>query len=242
MLRRIASGIRRVKVQSNHNRIRAAAIAEAQRFAVERLEQRIFLSVSAQTLAGPVGVAGNAWTYQFSAPSGSGGTKTTSTGTLTSKGTVSHNGQQAIEIDASGTDSSGNTGTEQIFYANLPQGYVLLDSTITASNGASEEDAWTAPYHLIAPPSLDAGIPFTTPTATATQTITTAGKVMTTSTYTKSDVITLTSDTPSVSVTVPAGTYMCYEVDATETTTNPGSIPPSVCNRASCHRPSDWSR
>jgi len=220
MLRRITSAVRRTRFQANQRSIRAAAIREVRRFTAETLEQRVFLSVSAQTLEGPIGVAGNSWTYQYAAPG-----KASSTGTLTSQGTVKYGDQQAIEIESSGTDSSGDTGTEQIFYGNLPQGIVILESAITASSGPSEDTVWSSPYYLIAPTSLDAGVPFTTPTATATQTVTSATGVKTTTTHTKSDVITLATATPSVAIEAAGTTYMCYEVDSTDTNTVPGNPP-----------------
>jgi len=72
---------------------------------------------------------------------------------------------------------------------------------------------------------LDAGKAVTTPTASATETMTTAGGVVTTDTDTKTDVITLTTATPSVPVAAAGTTYMCYEVDSTETDTVSDNAP-----------------
>jgi hypothetical protein len=224
MFHRTSSGFRRARVQADQRRIRAAAIMNSPATPVEALEQRIFLSLSAQALAGPVSVVGNSWTYELDS-----GSTTIGTETLTSKGTVTHNGVSAIEIDVTGTSASGGTapGTAQIFYAFLPQGYVALESITTTSKGAVDDSVWSPPYHLIIPSTLSANVPVTTPTATATDTTTPADKTIapTTGTSTKSDVITLKSETPNVSVKVNAGTYIYYEIDSTETYTAAGSAP-----------------
>jgi hypothetical protein len=200
-------------MQAGSKRTRAAAIRQARRASVETLETRMLLSVSAQILAGPVGVQGNSWTYQLS-------TQNTIVGseTLTAKGATTYNGLPAIEID--GTATHGNTTvTEKNYYAFLPSGYVLYDVQTTSSGGAVDDTSYASPYHLVIPEMLDPGTPVTTPTVTETDTVTPAGGSPSSGTATVSDVITLATATPTVPIAVGGTTLMCYQINTTETNT-----------------------
>ncbi len=184
---------------------------------VESLERRQLLSVSAQTLAGPVTIAGNSWTYEGIIQGSVMGTET-----LTSKGATTFGGQPAIEVDESDTIAATGkvTSTGQNFYGFLPQGYVLLDSKSMSSNAAAgvNDTAYSPPYHLVIPATLTGNVPFTTPAVTETDSTSTAPGD--TSTETISDVITLVSETPSAQISVPAGNFTCYQINSTETDTD----------------------
>jgi hypothetical protein len=218
-MRSLSSGFTGSGVSARGGRNRRLVLSESARrgilASIECLERRQLLSVSAQTLAGPVTIAGNSWTYDGIIQGTVMGTET-----LTSKGATTFGGQPAIEVDESDATKGKVASTGQNFYAFLPQGYVLLDTKTTSSNGAGgiNDSAYSPPYHLLIPETLSGNVPVTTPAVTETDSNSAAPGD--TSTETISDVITLVSETPSAQISVPAGNFMCYQINSTETDTD----------------------
>jgi predicted nucleic acid-binding Zn-ribbon protein len=204
----------RAKKHADRKDTAAAAKARTRRAAVESLETRVLLSgVSDQVLAGPVGVQGNSWTYELSTANGNVGTET-----LTSKGTTTYNGLPAIELDSVDT-AANTTATGKNFYAFLQSGYVAYDAQTTSAGGAVDDTVYSSPYDLVIPATLNPGTAVTTPTVTETDTVTPAGGSPSSGTATSSDVITLATATASVPIVVGGTTYMCYQINSTETYT-----------------------
>jgi hypothetical protein len=174
--------------------------------AIEMLEGRVLMSVTAQQVAGPVEIVGNSWTY--AGPDGS--------ITYTVKGPTTLNGQAVIERDSVSTQSGTTISTGQQFYNLTSGGFVSYQDNSSNVHGQLSSTTYS-PFKTELPASMSGGSQFTIPGWTDTTTFTPAGGTPSTSTSTYTAVATLVSEAPNVPIQAGGTNYMCWELDGQET-------------------------
>ena len=170
------------------------------RFAAEPLESRTLLSISTVPLIEPYFEAGNH--YEYAGVDSSGNTNTLYE---TTAGPDTFNGIACYRIDI------GPSGQSHSYIGDDGNGdYVGYGGTIALPRGTST--SVFSPYELGLPMTMTAGQPYS---ATDTDTTTDSSDGSTT-TATDTYTFTLKSES-TVSVTVPLGTYDCYDITTTDT-------------------------
>jgi hypothetical protein len=186
--------------------------------AVETLEGRQLLSVSARTLAGQAFVAGTVSTYE-----------TLSGNTIILKetrhvlGPATFEGRKVVDTEAIGGTPDGSTTVTTHSFATLDgAGWLVYGTTGTTQTGALQSSDLTtySPPEVVLPATMVVGTPYTERT-TATEQVTTPNA--TTSIVTQSTTV-LTLEAGKHSVKVRAGRYRAYVVDETITTSTSTTI------------------
>ncbi len=177
----------------------------------ELLEQRMLLSVSASTLAGPLFTPGTSWTYQLTTAAGD---KATFTRTVI--GPTTFNGVAVTEVDSTIGKASGKN------YIGYNAAGDLVQYGQDSFSTLGDDHETYSPYTLFLPMSLTAGVAYTS-SSTDTDVYTTPDGTFTDTTVIAVDgSVSLYSETTE-SVMVPLGTYDAYKfhTSETDTTTNP---------------------
>ncbi len=186
--------------------------------AVETLEDRQLLSVSASTLAGPSAAAGSVSTYE---------TLSGNTVILSEiqkvLGPATFDGQRVVDTeDMGGPPGGGTTATTHSFATINRAGWLVYGTTGTTQTGGTQSSDMTtfSPPEVVLPGTMEVGTPYTERT-TGTEQVTTPNEI--TSIVTQSSTV-LTLEAGKHSVKVPAGRYMAYVVDERITTTTSTTI------------------
>jgi hypothetical protein len=212
-------------------RVSEANMRLAARFAIEPMETRVMLSVTAQSLFDNYEHAGVTWVYDVSY-SGEDGTATqtnTVLGPATAPDGVTATEEVQSLLQGSFETSDGEvTGSDESddYYGLGANGLVdyyanHVDTDDTTDKSVTLTDTFS-PYKVDFPASLTAGTAFDT-SDTDTETDSDSQDSDVPSVTDEMHEITLVSETPT-SITVPAGTFSCYEVDYTHTTETSGDI------------------
>jgi Ca2+-binding RTX toxin-like protein len=203
-----------------------AVYARARVPAVERLEQRYMLSVSATSLFGPQTVG-----YETDYESLTNGSETgTDVHRIAAVGTASFNGNNNLtEIDdtISPVPANGITTDVSKEYLTLDSGGLKIYgnvSTEVETGGTLNTTDTFAPAYISFPATLTAGNSYT---ATYTATSVSTGLVNSTTTTVFNYIVELTSDSTQ-SVTVPAGTFNAYVLNVSVQATQNGTTEPAV--------------
>jgi hypothetical protein len=175
--------------------------------AVESIESRKLLSVSTALWTSPYLDPGTSWTIQDTV---SGSTTTfyyKNAGLATAP-----SGQSSFEVDVT---STAGAGLFKGYYGTDSAGdFVNYAGDTTVSTGNSSDDVYN-PYEVNLPGTLTAGQTVTTAAQDVNTSTNSAG--VSTDTSTDNEQFTLASETPS-QITVPKGTFSCYEVTEVDTT------------------------
>jgi hypothetical protein len=193
-----------------------------QKAAVEVLEQRRLLafSISAGALEGPITTAGSTWMYQSGS---SGGDMSVEVITVGSPTTFQGHSVIAATDNTTATTVTPPTTVKvnsTLYGATLATGPVIYGGTGTDSGpkGSGEGTITYSPPEQLLPAVVTVGVAYTFKFAEMSSTTGTA--IIENFTY----VDTLVSSS-TTSVTVPAGTFNCYEIDQTITENFPGTNP-----------------
>jgi hypothetical protein len=195
----------------------------AEQSVIQQLESRLLMSVTASTLYGPDLREGTTLAYvdlYNGAPVTNGVTDTSAV----VKGTTTYAGNTAVEVDITSnsvtppTEDGGtptyDTSVAKGFFGYTSQGLVTYGETVDSVTGKT---VYT-PAAVQLPPVMVAGQAYPSSYSTTATFINSSGG-MVTATYQDDLVNTLVSET-TVPITVPAGTFDCYEVDQSDTTTH----------------------
>lgn len=179
---------------------------------IEALEDRRFLSVTAATLASAL-LKGTTWTYKVT-------TGKTST-TLTSKvvGPAKVGKITCTEIDATVKTSTSTNTTQSFVHLDSKTGlitYKISAKTVTSAFSTTIVDT-PSPYFTTYPATLVAGKAYT---FKWTDSAATSIGVLGTTKQTLSTTFTVKLVSEKLTkVTVPAGTFSCYQIQTTNKTT-----------------------
>ena len=189
----------------------------------EMLEQRTLLSITAASLVSETLITGAQATYLSTSPSDS----TTLTDTVTVVGpSTAPTGQNATEFSdtrVTTTGSSSTTVTGQAWYGLTGSGYVeFADQLITSV--ATYKSSYP-PSLVILPATMVAGQQYSSSYADMWVNQYTSGSTSGETDHTRT--ITLNSETTQ-SITVPAGTFDCYEITVVDVSTASGSTTSST--------------
>jgi hypothetical protein len=186
--------------------------------AVETLEDRQLLSVSASTLAGRAAAVGTVSTYEtFS------GKTVILKETQTVLGPATFDGRKVVDTEEIGGPPDGSTTVTEHSFATIDgAGWLVYGTTgTTQTDGTQSSNTTTfSPPEVVLPGSMVVGTPYTERT-TSTEQVTSPNAD--TSIVTQSSTV-LTLEAGKHSVKVPAGRYMAYVVDETITTTTSTTI------------------
>ena len=173
--------------------------------AIEALESRRMLSVTAQQLYAPIAVKGTQWTYTQQVQPGD-----TATLVDTVAGPATFQGQSVTEVDTVATDD-GTTEMATQYVGFTAAGFVTygqVEGTSTISY---------SPALVNIPASLSAGQTYST---ADTQTDVTTNSTGTSTEVTdEQETFSLASDTPT-SIAVPLGTLSAYQLNVTDIQTD----------------------
>jgi hypothetical protein len=186
--------------------------------AVETLEDRQLLSVSASTLAGRAAVAGTVSTYETLS-----GKTVILKETQKVVGPAKFDGQNVVDTEEmGGPPGGGTTATTHSFATINGAGWLVYGTTGTTQTGGTQSSDMTtySPPEVVLPGTMVVGTPYTERT-TGTEQVTTPNAI--TSIVTQSSTV-LTLEPGKHSVKVPAGRYMAYVVDETITTSTSTTI------------------
>ena len=214
------------------SRTSIANLRRAARSAVEPLETRVMLSVTC-TLFDQYLHTGVTWVYDVTSSAGSG----TQTNTVLGPATAPDGATATEEVQTvlEGTFSTSNgdvTGTEETddYYGLGANGLIdyYVNHVETGDDDTGQSNTFNdtfSPYKTVFPASLSAGA---TVDETDTDTLVDVDdQDSTPSVSNETHEITLVSETPT-SITVPAGTFSCYEVTYTHTAENSDDTDTSV--------------
>ena len=180
--------------------------------AVESLEGRRMLSVSATTLAGPTTTAGVTWDYELL-----GGTTGTTILETNTQRVIS-----ATELDSTGSMPGGKEISTSKNYDSLGSSGLIGKSSTGANYGVGGTVNLSTTYlppEVILPGTMTAG---TTYKESTTSTTTESGAVS--ASIVTSIMTTLNLEKAMQSITVPAGKYNSYVIDETIKTTSVTTI------------------
>ena len=182
-------------------------------FTVEALEERRLLSVTAAQLAASL-LKGTTWTYK----STTGSTSVTTTTKVIGAAKVGK--INCTEVDATVKTSTGTTTTKSYFNLNSKLGLLLYKISASSTNsGFSTTIVDTPnPYNVVYPVSLTAGKTYSYKWSDVSTTSLTGIPGSTKQTLSVAFSAKLISD-KTVKVTVPAGTFSCYQIQTTTKTT-----------------------
>jgi hypothetical protein len=181
--------------------------------AVETLEGRQLMSVSANTLAGRAATAGTVYTYETLS-----GKTVILKSTQKVLGPASFDGQNVVETLITGAPPGGSATTISHSYSTLNgAGWLVYGTTGTTQNGGTQSSNITtySPPEVLLPGTMAVGTPYTEQTTSSEQVTT---PIAVTSIVTRSTTV-LTLQAGKQSVKVPAGRYKAYVVDETITNT-----------------------
>jgi hypothetical protein len=186
--------------------------------AVETLEGRQLLSVSASTLAGRAAMVGTVSTYETLS-----GNTVILEDTQTVLGPATFDGQNVVDTEDVGGPPDGSTNVTTHSFATINgAGWLVYGTTgMTETGGTQSSDRTTfSPPEVVLPGTMAVGTPYMEHT-TATEQVTTANAV--TTIVTQSSTV-LTLEPGKHSVKVPAGRFMAYAVDETITTSTSTTV------------------
>jgi hypothetical protein len=186
--------------------------------AVETLEDRQLLSVSASTLAGRAAVAGTVSTYETLS-----GKTIILKETQTVLGPATFDGQHVVDTEEIGGPPGGSTTATTHSFATINgAGWLVYGTTGTTQTGGNQSSDMTtnSPPEVVLPGTMVVGTPYTEHT-TATEQVTSPNEI--TSIVTQSSTV-LTLEAGKHSVKVPAGRFLAYVVDETITTSTSTTI------------------
>jgi hypothetical protein len=186
--------------------------------AIETLEDRQLLSVSASTLAGRAAVAGTVSTYEtFS------GKTVILKETQTVLGPTTFAGQNVVDTEEIGGPPGGSTTATTHSFATINgAGWLVYGTAGTTQTGGTQSSDMTtySPPEVVLPGTMVVGTTYSERT-TATEQVTSPNG--TTTIVTQSSTV-LTLEAGKHSVKVAAGRYMAYVVDETITTSTSTTI------------------
>lgn len=165
------------------------------------------------------------FTYKYNLVSG---TDVTPESTVTVIGPTTFNGNSCMKIQDVATVSAGKQYiTDSYELQNTTDGWVIFAHSLTVTGGTGAnlhtELQTEVPKQIICPPILEAGVVYHSNYTDVTHSVTYDGQV-TDDTTSVSATIKLVSDTPT-NITVPAGTFSCYQIVGTEVDTVEGQEP-----------------
>ncbi len=196
-----------------HRVSRVSKRRRERRCAVEALESRQLLSATVNaTELNPALAPGVTWAYQLT-----GGITGTQTQTVAGPGTF--NGTSATEVDVTNnlTAPSAISTTVKNYLAFTSQGLIEY-GTITLAPGVTTATAISPPL-IEFPSTLTAGVPVTNTYAYGSASSTSG------TSQTSRETVTLTlASATAQTITVPAGTFIAYEVDDSTTGTGNGTV------------------
>jgi hypothetical protein len=230
MFSKISRRLQRSAIDAKQKRARLAIVRPANVAAAEFLEQRCLFdaapfSITEATLSGPSIVPGTKYTYQQIASNG-----TVAVHKLTVDPKTTHNGNSVFPIVDEITTTTADlppkifSGALTSYNAVVSGALVTYDANVVNDTAGSTATITNTPYETALPPTLVLGQSYTF-TYTQTTVATPSGMDPTTTTNTITDVLTLAS-AQTQSITVPKGTFDCYEVDVSETVVPEGNFTP----------------
>jgi hypothetical protein len=185
--------------------------------ALEALEDRRHLSVTATSIAGPLS-KGTAWTYKV--------TSAGTTSNVTNKviGTTKVGKISTVEVDNTSSAAGSTTVTKDYVHLDTKTG--LVSYKVSAKTTASTVFARTAihvpsPYNTVYPAKMVAKTKYSFKWTDQLTTTTSLSSTPVIATATVNYTVKLSSD-KTTKVTVPAGTFSCYTITTTLKTTENG--------------------
>jgi hypothetical protein len=185
-------------------------------FALEALEERRHLSVTATSIAGPLS-KGTTWTYKVTAAG------TTSNVTNKVVGTAKVGKISTVELDNTSSVAGSTTTTKDYIHLDTKTGLVTykISAKTTGTAFASTVIHVPSPYNTIYPATMAAKTTYNFKWTDQLTTTTSLSPTPIVATATVNYSVKLSSD-KTTKVTVPAGTFSCYTISTTLKTTQNG--------------------